>query len=220
MPSSYRLPLFPLPLVLLPGALQPLHIFEPRYRRLLADALDGNRQFGIICRSPDVAERELPTGTVGCVGRIESSQQLPDGRANVLVAGTERFVLRSFVDDPSPYHVALVDPFIDRAATQDDEQEVATRVRTLFTRVGQAARAIQEDRTALPTLPAAPALLSFAIAQFVDLATNDKQRLLSSDSALDRLRQLEEALARMVESLEQRAYVHARARSNGHGAVE
>ena len=81
-------------------------------------------------------------------------------------------------------------------------------------------RAIQEDRTALPTLPAAPAELSFAIAQFVDLATNDTQRLLSSDSALDRLRQLEEALARMVESLEQRAYVHARARSNGHGAVE
>ena len=41
------LPIFPLPLVLFPGAVQPLHIFEPRYRRLLADSLAGDRRFGI-----------------------------------------------------------------------------------------------------------------------------------------------------------------------------
>ena len=102
MPTPFRLPIFPLPLVLLPRAVQPLHIFEPRYRQLLADALAGTREFGIICRSPDVAEREIPSGAAGCVAHIDSAQSLPDGRSNVLVSGTVRFTLDDFVEDPAP----------------------------------------------------------------------------------------------------------------------
>jgi len=217
MPSSSRLPIFPLPLVLLPRAVQPLHIFEPRYRQLLRDCLDGAREFGIICRTPEVAEHEIPAGTAGCVAHIESSQSLPDGRSNVMVVGTRRFTLDRFVDDPAPYLVAMVNGFDDEEESGAATAELAARLRELFGRVGRSARAIQDDTTPLPELPDSPAELSFAIGQFLDLELSDKQRLLASRSPLGRLQQLDEVLAPVVESVEQRARIHTRARTNGHG---
>lgn len=217
MPSSSRLPIFPLPLVLLPRAVQPLHIFEPRYRQLLRDCLDGPREFGIICRTPEMAEREIPAGTAGCVAHIESSQSLPDGRSNIMVVGTRRFTLDRFVEDPAPYLVAEVTSFDDDDEPVGTMSELAARLRVLFVRVGRSARAIQDDTTPLPELPESPADLSFAIGQFLDLALADKQRLLASRSPLGRLRQLDEVLAPVVESVEQRARIHIRARTNGHG---
>ena len=216
--SLPRLAIFPLPLVLLPRAPQPLHIFEPRYRRLLADALAGSREFGVILRTPDVAEREIPSGTAGCVAHIESAQELPDGRSNIVVRGTARFELRAFVDDEAPYHVAEVERFEDDAESPSASVEVARRIREVFDRVGRAARAMQDDATPLPELPDDPALLSFAVAQHVDLELQDKQHLLSLRSPLARLRRLDEILSPFVESVEMRALVHQRARSNGHGA--
>jgi len=217
MPSPSRLPIFPLPLVLLPKAVQALHIFEPRYRKLLSDALEAGREFGIICRTPDVAERELPPGTSGCVAHIESAQTLPDGRSNIMVLGTRRFRLVEFVDDPAPYHVALVEFFGDTPEPTEGMTEIAARLRDLFQRVGRSARSIQDDATPLPDLPDAPEELSFAIGQYIDLELADKQRLLASPSPSARLQQLDEALAPIVESIEQRAFIHTRARTNGHG---
>jgi len=220
MPSSFRLPLFPLPLVLLPRAPQALHLFEPRYRQLLADCMDGTREFGIVCRTPEVAEREIAPGTAGCVARIESTQVLPDGRSNVVVTGTVRFTLDAFVDDPAPYHVGLVTPFEDRPESPEGAAPLAARLRALFERVGRSARTIQDDTTPLPTLPDSPGDLAFAIATHIDLDLGDKQRLLASRSPLERLRQLEAALAPIVESIEQRSRIHTRARTNGHGTHE
>ncbi len=217
MPSSSRLPIFPLPLVLLPRAVQPLHIFEPRYRQLLRDCMDDAREFGIICRPPEVAEDEIPAGTAGCVAHIESSQTLPDGRSNIMVVGTRRFTLDHFVDDAAPYLVAQVQLFGDEDEPETGMAELATRLRELFVRVGRSARAIQDDTTPLPELPESPSDLSFAIGQFLDLELGDKQRLLASRSPLGRLQQLDEVLAPVVESVEQRARIHTRARSNGHG---
>ena len=216
--TTRRLPLFPLPLVLFPRSPQPLHVFEPRYRRLLADVLEGSREFGIILRTPEVAEREIPPGTVGCVAYVESAQALPDGRSNVLVTGGERFTLRRFVDDAAPYHVGEVEPFGDVTEPGEATQELAARVREIFQRVGRAARAMQDDSTPLPELPDDAALLSFAVAQHVDLELGDKQQLLASPSPGGRLRRLEEILSPFVESVELRALVHQRARGNGHGA--
>lgn len=218
MTSPRRLPIFPLPLVLFPRATQALHIFEPRYRQLLSDCLAGSREFGIICRTPEVAEREIAPGTAGCVARIESAQSLPDGRSNIVVTGDGRFTLDAFVDDAAPYHVARVTTFEDHAEPGLEAAPVAQRLRELFVRVGRAARSLQDDSTALPDLPDSPAELSFAIAHFIDLDLADKQRLLRSRSPRERLQQLDEVLAPIVESIELRARVHARAKGNGHGA--
>lgn len=218
MSPSFRLPIFPLPLVLLPRTVQPLHIFEPRYRQLLADALSGTQEFGVVCLTPDMAERDLPAGTVGCLARIESAQALPDGRSNILVTGTSRFALSSFVEDPAPYHVAEVEPFDDVSEPESENEPLAMRLRDLFVRVGNASRAIQDNETPLPVLPDDVGGLSFAIAGHLDLDLSDKQRLLATRSPHDRLRQLEEAIAPYVETLEQRMRVHTRARTNGHGS--
>src|SRR3989475_235534 len=113
-----ELPIFPLPIVLFPGAPQPLHVFEPRYRQLLVDCQDGDRRFGIAYVAPDRAPAADPApsaGDVGCVALIRSIQPLPDGRSNILAVGERRFVLRRWVErePPRPYQVAEVEEFDD-----------------------------------------------------------------------------------------------------------
>ena len=104
-----ELPIFPLPIVLFPGAPQPLHIFEPRYRQLLQDCLAADRRFGIAYVAPDPAPDADPVpaaGEVGCVALIRSNQALPDGRSNILTVGERRFVLRGWISSTHPYRVA------------------------------------------------------------------------------------------------------------------
>lgn len=214
---SRSIPLFPLPLVLFPGAVQPLHIFEPRYQRMLADCLEGDREFGMLCRFRDVAEQEIPAGTIGCIAHIESTQPLGDGRSNIMVMGTTRFVLRKFVAADTPYHMGLVDTLTEPAVDVALVSGLAHRVRVAFARVGLAAREMQDDPTPLPELPDDPSLLSFAVAQYIDLDLADKQRLLTAAATDARLQELDALLSPLVGELEQRASVHGRAKGNGKG---
>src|SRR3989441_9781882 len=91
-----ELPIFPLPLVLFPGAPQPLHIFEPRYRQLLADCLAADRRFGVTYvappRAPDDEPPPPPRG-LGRVALIRSTPELPDGRSHILAGGERRFLV-------------------------------------------------------------------------------------------------------------------------------
>jgi Lon protease-like protein len=215
--SARHLPLFPLPLVLFPGVPLPLHIFEPRYRQMLSDCLEGDRRFGIVFRPDGVGERELPPGHVGCVAHIEKSETLLDGRSNIVVMGQKRFELRRFAETTRLYHVGEVGDYDDAAEPPETVEPVAARVRELFGRVGRAARTLADDADALPTLPDDVGLLSFAIAATIDLEAPARQRLLVSRSPLGRLRELDALLSPAVEPIELRAAVHARAKGNGRG---
>lgn len=184
---------------------------------MLADCLEGDREFGIAFRPDGVTERDLPAGHIGCVARVETTELLPDGRSNVIVRGTDRFVLDRYLDTVRPYFVA-------EASSYDDADEPpltlapgAERVRELFNRVGMAARTLQDDTESLPILPDDPALLAFAIAALIDMDAPARQRLLTSRSPSARLRDIELLLSPAVDSLERRATVHVRAKSNGHG---
>ena len=214
MSSPVRLPLFALPLVLFPGATLPLHIFEPRYRALLADCRAGDGRFGIVLS--DAAA--LEPGAVGCVAELRDVQSLPDGRANIVVVGAERFALTRLVESGTPYPVAEVRPW-DDAAEPDAEalRALDASVRSAFARVARAARTIADDASPVPELPADPAALSFAIAAAVDFDLATRQRLLVSRSAAERLRELDALLTGAVAPIESRAAVHVGARSNGHG---
>jgi Lon protease-like protein len=216
---TMQIPLFPLPLVLLPGARLPLHIFEPRYRQMLGDILgeSGAHEFGIVFRPDGVAERDIPAGHIGCIAHVERSERLPDGRANVFVTGTRRFRLERFLDADRLYHVGEVSGFDDAVESPEELAPAADRLRELFHRVGTAARALADDADALPALPDDPAHLAFAIAAVIDMDAPTRQRLLSSRSPAERLRDVDALLSPAVDTLEQRAVVHARAKSNGHG---
>ena len=84
MPRLSDLPVFPLPLVLLPGELLPLHIFEPRYRELVARCLAGPEPFCVVLED-DAGVREI-----GCLARdLTVLERLADGRLNIVVSGGE-----------------------------------------------------------------------------------------------------------------------------------
>ncbi|HEV2746825.1 MAG TPA: LON peptidase substrate-binding domain-containing protein [Allosphingosinicella sp.] len=97
-----RVPIFPLPgAVLFPRSQLPLHIFEPRYRSMVRDALAGDRLIAMI-QPRD--EREPPRlFAVGCVGRITASEELADGRYNIVLEGIGRFRLVAEADVTTPY---------------------------------------------------------------------------------------------------------------------
>ena len=83
------IPLFPLHVVLFPGMALPLHVFEPRYRRMTSDCLDSNLPIGIVLALPgSVQGHEIPA-PVGTFARIVDYERLPDGRYNLLTVGTQ-----------------------------------------------------------------------------------------------------------------------------------
>src|SRR5581483_7060837 len=125
--APYRLPLFPLTVVVFPGTPQPLHIFEPRYRRLLQDCLAGNRRFGITL--PGEKSEAPEPGAVGCAVEIGASEELPDGRSNILVVGRRRFVVRQLIPGSAPYHVGLVEEFDDDPASAPSPTSRSSRPR-------------------------------------------------------------------------------------------
>lgn len=213
--SLRLLPIFPLPLVLFPHAAAPLHIFEPRYRQLLADCLAGDRLFGIVCLPEGADESAIPGGTVGSMAYIETVRALPDGRSNIVVTGRERFVLDRFVADPAAYRVGSVAPLADDSEPAAVLAELASTVRVLFTRVGDAARTMADASAPLPDLPDEPAGLSFVVAHQLNLDLARQQSFLASRSPLARLQAVAGLLGELVDPMEAGAELHARARTNG-----
>ena len=121
LPSE--IPLFPLPnVVLFPAALLPLHIFEPRYRAMIADALDGERLIGMVMLRPGWEgdyEGTPPVYPVGCAGFITHADGLGDGRYNIVLRGLEKFRIaheRRARDGVEMYRVARVESIVEAAA--------------------------------------------------------------------------------------------------------
>ena len=86
-----ELPIFPLPLVLLPNEILPLHIFEPRYRQMLVDAKAAKNIFGVSFFDNEVDFEKPAVGSIGCAAEIRELQELPDGRSNILTGGLGRY---------------------------------------------------------------------------------------------------------------------------------
>ena len=210
-----RLPLFPLDVVLFPGALLPLHIFEPRYQQMLADCTAADRRFGIL---PSGDAGHPPTGVIGTVAEVRAAQAIGDGRSNIVVSGERRFMLRRYEDDPAPYYVGTVDPFDDDGDDVDEANQHTVTLRQLADRCA----------AALTTLTSAPpssgwaadaGTLTFQIAALLDTDLEFKQRFLGMRSAMQRVAVLLSLLPRVAEDLETRAQVRERASKNGTGGA-
>lgn len=105
--------LFPLPnLVLFPQVIQPLHIFEPRYREMTSDALAGDRLIALVLLKPGWEPDYAGTPeifSIACIGRIVADQRLDDGRYNLLLRGLSRIRIDHEVPHGKPYRLARVD---------------------------------------------------------------------------------------------------------------
>ncbi len=186
----YRLPLFPLPVVLLPGTPMPLHIFEQRYRDMVTDALEGDRRFGMIYHDWDEQGPFLSEeGRIGCVAEIRKHELLPDGRSLLVVEGVERFQIQDGIESDSLYFEALVSPYgDDPELPQPLLMHRRDEVLTLFREVVDALVAESEE---LPELPR-DTDISFVLAHTIQGSSEWHQSLIESRDEADRLAQLSE----------------------------
>src|SRR6476659_1716376 len=105
------IPIFPLPnVVLFPNVFLPLHIFEPRYRQMVDEALKGDRIIGMVLPRPGWEsdyEGRPPVYPIGCAGVVTHAERLPDGRFNIVLRGMEKFRIAS-EDTGQLYRIANV----------------------------------------------------------------------------------------------------------------
>jgi len=206
---SDLIPLFPLPnVVLFPNVFLPLHIFEPRYREMVADVLDDDRIIGMVLLKPgwqDDYEGRPAVYPIGCSGLITHVERLPDGRYNVVLRGVERF--RIVQEDHSrSYRRALVDPIVeehqkpdDRAIIRHQRAKLEAILAPVFERglrLGQSPTAQSSGTSSDPRIPAAmpDADLINALAQYLDLEPLEKQALLEQCGLRARAESLVELL--------------------------
>ena len=129
-----EIPLFPLHVVLVPGAPLPLHVFEPRYRALLADCLASRAPFGVVCLSAgrEAGGESVSFAAVGTLAEIREVARYPDGRADLVTIGTRRFRLSGVVADREPYLVGIGELLAEPLGDPERVALLAGRVRSRF----------------------------------------------------------------------------------------
>ena len=192
------IPLFPLPnVVLFPNVCLPLHIFEPRYREMVADTLDADRIIGMVLLRPGWEgeyEGRPPIYEIGCAGLITHAERLAEGRYNLVLRGLQKFKVRE-EDHSRRYRVAAVDPILERVADSDRAIITAERRRLETLLVPQpSGRGV--DPKMPPSMPDEE--LVNALAQYLDLEMVEKQALLERDGLVQRCQSLIELLEMKV----------------------
>jgi Lon protease-like protein len=197
------LPLFPLPnVVLFPGVFLPLHIFEPRYREMIADALAGDRLIGMVLLRPGWEadyDGRPPVFPIGCSGVITHVEQSDDGRYNIVLRGLERFRIVEENHERS-YRRAAIDTLPEQLPAETDRAAIMSQ----RARLEELVSAVLEQRDRAtgrdPAYGRTTAALTdedlvHALAQYLDLDPLEKQALLQHDS----LRRRAESLAELLE---------------------
>jgi Lon protease-like protein len=203
MPAELLLPLFPLEVVLLPSATLPLHIFEPRYKLLIGEAIQNHSEFGI------VLAKDSSVVNVGCTATVEKViRRYEDGRMDIVTVGCRRFEIL-FLDEKKPYLRAAVHFF-------DDDPETAPAP-------GATQRLAELYENVLDFLPQteAPApeagVTTFQVGGCLPLDLEVKQRLLASRSETERVAVLNEYLEKLLPRLKLAQRAERSARGNGKG---
>jgi len=194
-------PIFALDLVALPSEVVPLHIFEERYRAMMADVLDDDSEFGIVWSAPDGLR------DIGCAMEITSVlERLEDGRLNIVTAGTRPFRIIELGAE-LPYPTATVE-FLQDADEPGDEDALET-ARDVY------AELVEEATDKEPEPERLEAMDAYAMAATVDFGSEAKQQLLDLRSEAARLRLVTRLIRAAVKRLEFVERALARARSNG-----
>ena len=194
--------LFPLGMVLLPTEQVPLHIFEPRYRELIAECLDNEQPFGLVYADDDGLRR---TGTFASV--VEVVERFEDGRLNIVVEGGERFRLLELTDGRN-FHTGTIEPLADDDDPPDPD-DVARGI-GLFAQLVELTGADVEVPAEDVGQP------SFSLASRFELAPELKLELLEEPSERVRLKRLCEILETVATAVKRQRETAELASRNGH----
>ncbi len=187
--------LFPLPnVVLFPNVFLPLHIFEPRYRAMVKDALAADGIIGMVLLrgASDARPMEIPAiYPVGCSGLITHSECLPDGRYNIILRGLEKFrvIAEDAVDDACPYRLARTEPIEESVESADQLEPWRQRLERLLD--GRLAALAAES--GIPPGIADGDVVN-ALSQYLALEPIEKQALLEQNGLVARCQTLVELL--------------------------
>jgi Lon protease-like protein len=185
-----RIPLFPLGLVLLPGMSLPLHIFEERYKQMIAECLADERPFGIVLFDGQTVH------SVGCTARIvEVLKRYDDGRLDILTRGERRFVAHELIEEKS-YMEARITFFEDgsEARPAGEGSELLSAARGLLADLRKDGFLPPDPA---PSLLSDPGSLSFFIASLEGFSAIERQQLLEMTSSTQRLQKCVEALSKI-----------------------
>ena len=197
------LPLFPLDIVLLPGTLLPLHIFEPRYREMTADCVAKKKPFGV------VRSKEEGIAEIGCTAEILTvAKQYPDGRSDIVTRGQRRFEVLQVNQELSflQAEVFYLEDEPDKATSTEVEQAVK-----LHGEIMGLAGAKPEGAE-----PTEREQLSFHLAGSLPLDLDFKQTLLAMKSEAERLRAVISYFETILPTLKRNLQVRQKAGGNGH----
>lgn len=199
------IPLFPLPnVVLFPNVFLPLHIFEPRYRQMVNEALKGDRIIGMVLLRPGWEkeyEGRPAVYRVGSAGVVTHAERLKDGRFNIVLRGMQKFRIKA-EDTSRAYRLAHIEPIPEPSmdACRAELREERRRLEALLVPHIEKAPA-PEQSTGRETKVASSMSdedLVNALAQYLEFEPVEKQALLERDGLLERCRSLIELLEMKV----------------------
>lgn len=194
--------LFPLPgLVLLPHAVLPLHIFEPRYRQMTRDALDSDQLIAMVLVRPAPSHspwtEPVPIMDVACLGKIVQHERLPDGRYNMLLLGCRRVALVREIPTGKLYRTAEA-RVLAEVETPEHTPSRRRELIALFRKVVAMKKPIDPDLSKLLDSPIRLGALADVMAHALGLPSMLKQGLLAEPAVEARLTVLRSVLERLV----------------------
>ena len=191
MAPETTIPLFPLGVVLLPAMVLPLHIFEERYKIMIGECLEQNREFGIVYSDQEEIRKK------GCTAKVvEVLRRYDDGRMDILTRGVKRFLIEDIIDE-KPYLQARVAYFDD--AVEEKSEELAALVNDGI-KLLQELDILTGKRTDYNSvLELDPKIISFLLAYNDEFTPGEKQKFLAMTSTRQRLIESADALRKMVE---------------------
>jgi len=202
--DGLELPIFELPVVILPGELLPLHIFEEPYQRMIGHCLDAAEPFGIVFRDDDGTAHRI-----GCTARVtEVLERFDDGRMNIVVTGEQPFrVLERF--EGADYPEGEIEPITPEEEPDEEDPDAADMARQAFVELVKRVAGDEADELDLETED------SYGIASRVELPSETKQALLEQRSEPERMRMLGNALQALVAAVNRSSEIAERAKMNG-----
>jgi Lon protease-like protein len=186
--QNTSIPLFPLNVVLFPGMMLPLHIFEARYKAMARACLDTGEPFGVVLAKNKTA-LAVDGGAyfddiyhVGTTAHITAVEHLDNGRMNVITVGQDRFIIRDIAVNANDLLIGRVDPFPMEQNNVQEVDRLTQRLRPIVKQYIQHLADASGEDLSEATLPSDPTALAFLAGTAIQGPLAEKQKLLSTES--------------------------------------